>query len=306
MSKSSLSVKDMGGNKITNLGVGTANTTDAASTADVQTAREFARSLNNATGTLSPVTTFIPGFDTQVRTNRLDQMSAPTGSVAFGSQKITGLADPTTAQEAATKNYVDSALATMSAGLAFKGAVRAATASNINIASAPGTIDGVTPNSGDVFLLTGQTTGSQNGPYVWNGAASAMTRPTNWDTTGEAVPGSLWVVQQGTFDNQLAIMSNDTFTLGSTTATFVFINPAAASDNDTGYAENCPSTSAGAAWAVNHNLGTKDVIVSVFRVASPFDEVEVNVTRDTTNQVNVRPDVALASGEFRVVVSKVV
>jgi hypothetical protein len=34
--------------------------------------------------------------------------------------------------------------------------------------------------------------------------------------------------------------------------------------------------------------------------------VDVNITRDTTNQVNVRPDVNLASGEYTVVVSKVV
>jgi hypothetical protein len=36
----------------------------------------------------------ISDFDTQVRTSRLDQMAAPTASVALNSQKITGLADP--------------------------------------------------------------------------------------------------------------------------------------------------------------------------------------------------------------------
>lgn len=37
---------------------------------------------------------------------RIDQLATPTASVAWGSQKITGLADPTAAQEAATQNYV--------------------------------------------------------------------------------------------------------------------------------------------------------------------------------------------------------
>lgn len=302
--KKAVSSKDMNGLKITNLGAGTANTTDAASTADVETARLNAISRANHTGTQLAST--ISNFDTQVRTSRLDQMTAPTGSVAFGSQKITGLADPTTAQEAATKNYVDVQLAALSSGLVFKGAVRAATTSNVNIASAPSTIDGVTPSANDVFLLTGQTTGSQNGPYVWTSAGAAMTRPANWDTTGEAVPGSLWVVQQGTFDNQLAIMSNDTFTLGSTTATFVFLNPAAASDNDTGYTETSPAVSGGGAWAVNHNLGSKALTIQVYRTASPFDDVEVAVTRDTTNQINIRPDIAMTLGEYTVVVSKVI
>src|ERR1043165_2966776 len=52
--------------------------------------------------------TAISDFDTQVRTSRLDQMAAPTASVSLNSQKTTSLLDPTGAQDAATKNYVDS------------------------------------------------------------------------------------------------------------------------------------------------------------------------------------------------------
>lgn len=300
----SLSQKDLNNNKIVNLGPGTADTTDAATTAQVKAAQDFAISRANHTGT--QVASTISNFDTQVRTNRLDQLASPTASVAFGSQKITGLADPTNPQEGATKAYVDAATAALSGGLAFKGAARVATASNITLATPGATIDGVAPTSGDVILLTGQSTGSQNGPYVWTGAASALTRPANWDTTGEAVPGSMWIVQQGTFDNQLAIMSNDTFTLGSTTATFVFLNPAAASDNDSSYTETSPAVSGGAAWAVNHNLGHKNVHVTIYRTASPFDEVDAQITHDTTNQINIRPDIALSSGEYTVYVSRIV
>lgn len=49
----------------------------------------------------------ISDFDTQVRTSRLDQMAAPTASVSLNSQKITSLADPTTATDAANRGYVD-------------------------------------------------------------------------------------------------------------------------------------------------------------------------------------------------------
>jgi len=300
----SLSQKDMNGQKITNLGAGTTNTTDAASTADVETARANAVSRANHTGTQLAAT--ISDFNTAVRLNRLDQMAAPTAAVSMGSQQLTNVADPSSAQHAATQGWVLAQLGAQAAGLVFKGAVRAVANTNINVASAPSTIDGVTPTAGDVFLLTAQTTGSQNGPYVWASAGAAMTRPTNFDVAGEAVPGSMWVVQQGTYNDQLAILSNDTFTLGTTTGTFVFLNPAAASDNDTGYTETCPATSGGGAWAVNHNLGSKAVIAQVYRTASPYDEVDVYITRDTTNQINVRPDIAISAAEFTIVVSKVV
>jgi hypothetical protein len=59
----------------------------------------------NHTGTQLAAT--VSDFDTQVRTSRLDQMAAPTGSVSLNSQKITSLLDPTSAQDASTKAYVD-------------------------------------------------------------------------------------------------------------------------------------------------------------------------------------------------------
>jgi hypothetical protein len=58
----------------------------------------------NHTGTQTAST--ISNFDTQVRTSRLDQMAAPTAAVPLNAQKITGLADPTNAQDAVTLNYI--------------------------------------------------------------------------------------------------------------------------------------------------------------------------------------------------------
>ena len=58
----------------------------------------------NHTGTQAAST--ISDFNTQVRTSRLDQMAAPTAAVALNAQKITGLADPTSAQDAVTLNYI--------------------------------------------------------------------------------------------------------------------------------------------------------------------------------------------------------
>jgi len=301
--KKAVSGKDMNSLPINNLG--TATTSDqAVNKGQMDTQSTADRSRANHTGTQLAAT--ISDFDTQVRTSRPEQLTAPTGSLSMNTQKIVNLLDPTGAQDAATKNYVDSSVATSAAGLVFKGKVRAATAVNVSVTSAPSTIDGVTPTAGDVFLLTGQTTGSENGPRVWTAAAAAMAYAANWNTTALATPGSLWVVQQGSFDNQLAIMSNDTFTLGITTAAFVFLNPASAADNDTGYTTTSPVVSAGATWTVTHSLGSKAVTVAVYRTASPFDEVEVYITRDTTTTIGITPDIAMASGEYTVVVQRVI
>jgi hypothetical protein len=74
----------------------------------------------NHTGTQTAST--ISDFDTQVRTSRLDQMAAPTGSVSVNSQKITSLGTPTANADAATKLYVDTKVADL-------------------VNSAPGTLD---------------------------------------------------------------------------------------------------------------------------------------------------------------------
>jgi hypothetical protein len=63
----------------------------------------------NHTGTQLAST--VSDFDTQVRTSRLDQMAAPTGSVSVNSQKVTSLATPTVDTDAATKLYVDTKVA---------------------------------------------------------------------------------------------------------------------------------------------------------------------------------------------------
>jgi hypothetical protein len=59
----------------------------------------------NHTGTQTAST--VSDFDTQVRTSRLDQMAAPTGSVSLNSQKITNLATPTNSGDAVSLGYIN-------------------------------------------------------------------------------------------------------------------------------------------------------------------------------------------------------
>jgi hypothetical protein len=78
--------------------------------------------------------------------------------------------------------------------------VQCAATANVNIASAPASVDGFSfVSSGlDTVLLTAQSTPSQNGPWVWNGAGSALTRPTDWPAGGAVTTGRLVQVQNGT------------------------------------------------------------------------------------------------------------
>jgi hypothetical protein len=294
-----LSSKDMGGNKVVNLGAPTNGSTDAARKIDLETS--YTNSISRANHTGTQTASSISDFDTQVRTSRLDQMAAPTADVSLNNRKLTSVLDPGAAQDAATKNYVDTQISGLVSGQTLKGAVRVAATSNVNLSSPGATIDGVTMTNGDIFLATAQTTGSQNGPYVFNGAASAATRATNWDTNAEAALGSYWVVREGTRADSFALLTNDTpITVGTSTPAFVFISVAGAAIQR--FAVDSPVVTAGGSWTVTHNLNTTDVHVMVKRVASPFDFVDVYVETTDANTVTVKPDSSMTSGEYRAIV----
>ena len=53
----------------------------------------------------------IHDFDSQVHNSRLDQMALPTADVSMNNHRITALAEPTSAQDAATRSYVDGEVA---------------------------------------------------------------------------------------------------------------------------------------------------------------------------------------------------
>lgn len=120
----------------------------------------------------------ISDFDTQVRTNRLDQMAAPTAAVSMNGQKLTGLAAPTADTDAATKVYVDAAIQ----GLDPKESVRAATTANIATLSGTMTIDDIALVAGNRVLVKNQSTAAQNGIYVVQAGAWARADDANtWD-----------------------------------------------------------------------------------------------------------------------------
>lgn len=150
---------------------------------------------------------------------RLDQISAPTASVAMNSQKITGLLDPTAAQDAATKNYVDG----LSQGLSWKESVRAATTAAGTLATSfenGDVIDGVTLATGNRILIKNQAAPAENGIYVVQ-ATGAPTRATDADTGTDILMMAVFVEEGTTLaDSAWVLQTNGPITLGSTSLTY--------------------------------------------------------------------------------------
>lgn len=216
---------------VTLASVGTAGTYTKVTT-DVK-----GRVTSGATLAASDVPTLtaskISDFDTQVRTSRLDQLAAPTAAVAFNTQRATGLADPVNAQDAATKNFVESLVATGN----NKGTARAATTAALSLTSAnatsititgglPTAADGVTLSAGDIVFVkdqagTGATGAAANGLYVY-AAGATWQRATNADVSAEVKAGLFVFVSEGTANgnNGYTLTTDDPITLGTTQLTF--------------------------------------------------------------------------------------
>jgi len=211
---------DATGSGTTSVTLTLANTGISAGTYTKLTVDAKGRATAGTTLSASDIPTLtaskISDFDTQVRTSRLDQMAAPTASVSLNSQKITNLADPTGAQDAATKAYVDAT----KQGLDVKDSVRAATTSNITL-SGTQTVDGVSLLAGDRVLVKNQTSASQNGIYdVVSGGS--WTRSADANADAEVTSGMFVFVEEGTSnaDSGWVLTTDGSITLGTTSLAF--------------------------------------------------------------------------------------
>ena len=249
-----------------------------------------------------------------------------------GVARIRNLPAPVNPDEPVRQQDLNSAVE----GLAWKDSCRVSSQSNVNLASPGASIDGVTLAAGERVLIKAQTVGSENGLYIWNGAAVAMTRSLDANSSDE-LEQAITTVEEGTSAGTSWRQSVVNFVLGTSSVTWLQFGTAigAASETSSGIAEVATQaeTDAGTddlrivtplklnTWSnktrraqatigdgsstqidVNHNFASRDVVVQVYQASGSYEQVNCDISLPTTNTARLNFASAPASNAYRVVV----
>ena len=174
--------------------------------------------------------------------NSVNLVPTGTGSVDVANKRITSVAEPTQAQDAATKAYVDS----LANGLDVKQSVRAASTSALTATYSNGssgvgatltnagtqaalTLDSIALSVGNRVLIKDQSAEEQNGVYTVTTVGTistnwVLTRATDFDNSPgtEVGPGVFFFVEEGTTqqDNGYVISTEGAITIGTDSIMF--------------------------------------------------------------------------------------
>lgn len=266
-----------------------------------------------------------------------------TGTGSFSGQ-VTIPVTPTASAHAASKSYVDSTLAG-SGALIFQGGYNAATNTpdlDVNpsasikqgwtyAVTAAGQFFGETVEDGDLLIaesdsptaLSDWTVVQNNIGVATDGATDGATTKgiAGFDSGSFGVSTNGWVTLKprstsgnyGDANETVTLQINDAGIVTSASEQAIAITASQVTDFcsavDTCVADNGVTANIGdgsaSVYQINHNLGTRNVIVSCYRNSSPYDTVMLDVERTSTNQVTLRTTTALASNAVSVIITKV-
>jgi len=233
-------------------------------------------------------------------------------------QRIINLGSPSQSTDAANKAYVDALVN----GKAYKQGVRVASTANVDVSQPGSVIDGVTLSPGDSVLLKNQSNPAENGIYVYNGASTAMIRRSDANSSDNLRPNTTVFVSEGEVnaDTEWTLTTDAPITVGVTelvwaqsnassmpeagdgltrSGTTLHVNPGngLTIDGVSGKVMIDPTVVArkysatvgdnvSTVIAVTHNLGTRNVVVSVHDAAT-YEEVYPDVTKTDPNTVTL-------------------
>ncbi len=245
-----------------------------------------------------------------------------------------GLLPAASGSEPVTLDQLNAALE----GVNWKDSVRAASTGNLTISGPGASIDGVILTNGDRVRVKNQNDEPGNGIYIFNGAASALTRSADASTFTE-LEAAVVIVEEGTSNEGTSWRQTQVNgTLGTDDVLFTsFLSGSPdASESTKGIAELATQgevdtgnddtrivtplklknskffdqskiftigDNSATSFNCDHNLNTRGVQVSVFRNSGSYDDVIADVTRPSVNRVTVGFGAAPASNGFIVVVS---
>lgn len=280
----------------------------------------------------------IPTADLNLNNYKITNLATPTLSTDAATKAyVDGVAEGLHIHAASYAATTANLNATYSNGTAGVGATLTNAGANAAFAT-----DGVSPSINARILVRLQTAQAQNGIYVLTTVGDGstpwvLTRATDFDTAAEMSGGDFTFVDAGsTLANTGWVSVDEVNTVGTDPVVFQQFSGAGtytASDgvlltgtNFTGvvvasgglsvgasgfqldttiavrkYAANVGDGSA-TTYTVSHNLGTKDVIVSVYDNSSPYAEVVCDVQHTSTTAITLLFSVAPTSNQYRVVV----
>ena len=246
----------------------------------------------------------------------LSAVGAPTGNVDFATYKITNLGAPTSANDAATKSYVDNT----TAGLNFHAAVHAATTANLSATYDNGTsgvgatltgsgtfpqIDGHTVQEQERVLVKNQSTASQNGIYVLTddgdpSGSWVLTRATDADNSpsGEVAYGDFTFVQNGGQGGYgFIVNTTGTITIGTTGIDYVQFNAGQVVVAGNGLTETTPGTLA-INTAVTVDLNTAQTLTNKTITGTFSGNITGNVTGDVSGNAGTVTNGVVTTGSY--------
>lgn len=219
----------------------------------------------------------------------------------------------------------------------WKDSVRVASTANVNTAAPGATIDTVAMAVSDRVLLKDQTTATENGIWIWNGAGVAMARADDASTFAELEAavvrveegavggGTKWAQTQvngviGTNNVVWVSDSGSAPTASETTAGIAEIATQAEADTGTDdtrtitpakmanwsgrkrKVEGTIGDASATSFNIDHNFNMRGVQVEVYRNGTPWDTINCDITRPNANRVTIAFTAAPSLNQFAYVI----